>query len=561
MPTQRARLVVVDDGDPENAAVVAELESRYDRDYTIDVVPYADAHAHLTTLAEAGTPVALLLAGHLDGGADLLVTAHTLHPHAKRAILLRWGQHRAAREQLVQTLVKGQADYFLVKPTTSPDERFHRVVTELLDEWWRLRGTPFEAVQVVGPEESARSHEICDLLQRHDLPYGFYPRDSAAGRALLAEHGVDAGECVVIVTGSGTALVDPTNVEVADAIGARTAPGAGTYDVVVVGGGPAGLAAAVSASSEGLRTALVEQVALGGQAGTSSLIRNYLGFPRGISGAELAARAVDQAILFGTDLVYGGRVSSLRAEGPRRIVTLADGREIAARTVVIATGVTYRRLDVPALDALTGVGVFYGAATAEARSLAGEEAFVVGGGNSAGQAAMHLAKFARQVSILVRSESLAESMSDYLVRDIATRSNVLVRHCTEVVGGGGDGRLEWLTLADRRTGTTERVGAGALFVLIGAEPLTDWLPDTIARDDWGYVLTGPECSDPTCRSRDCHAAVDADRAPLLFETSLAGVFAVGDVRRGSVKRVASAAGEGAIAVRLVHEYLDTLPTG
>ena len=322
-----------------------------------------------------------------------------------------------------------------------------------------------------------------------------------------------------------------------------------TYDVVIVGGGPAGLAAAVYAGSEGLRVALVEREALGGQAGTSSMIRNYLGFPRGISGAELATRSLEQAVLFGTDIVYGSTATGLRAERDLRVVILGDGSEISSRTVVIATGVSYRRLEVPALEALIGAGVFYGAGMSEAQALAGERVFVVGGGNSAGQAAVHLSRYAERVTLLVRSGSLAKSMSQYLTAEIALTPNIDVRYGVEVVGGGGEGRLEWLELEDRHSGAVEAVPTAALFVLIGAQPFTDWIPSSVIRDQWGYVLTGARASSDT-RPGDT-------RAPLLLETDLPGVFAVGDVRQGSVKRVASGAGEGAICIRLVHEYLET----
>ena len=355
-------------------------------------------------------------------------------------------------------------------------------------------------------------------------------------------------EPVVLVDGSAP-LVGPANVEVAEALGARTRAGTGTYDVVVIGGGPAGLAAAVYAGSEGLRVALVERISMGGQAGTSSMIRNYLGFPRGISGAELATRAFEQALLFGTEMVYGGDVVDIRADGNVRIVELADGTKLTTRAVVVASGVSYRTLDVPSLAALNGAGVFYGSATSEARALIGEHACVVGGGNSAGQAAMHLANFADRVTIVVRSNTLAASMSDYLVKSIERTPNIDIRYETDVVGGGGDGRLEWLDLKDRTTGAIERAKAAALFVLIGAEPCTNWLPASVARDAWGYISTGGHC--------DCHFDTDGGRSPLMFETTVPGVFAIGDVRQGSVKRVASAAGEGAVCVRLIHEYLDT----
>jgi thioredoxin reductase (NADPH) len=308
----------------------------------------------------------------------------------------------------------------------------------------------------------------------------------------------------------------------------------------VVGGGPAGLSAAVYAESEGLRTALIEPTAMGGQAGTSSMIRNYLGFPRGISGAELAARAFDQAILFGTEMVYGNAATDLRCEDALRVVELRDGTTVACRAVVIATGVSYRTLDVPALQRFHGAGVFYGAAMSEAPDLAEQRAFVIGGGNSAGQAAIHLAKFAKQVTILVRRESLAASMSDYLITEIDATPNIDVRYRTEVADAGGNARLERLTLRDHAQRRDETVEAAALFVLIGAKPFTDWLPAAIDRDEWGYLTTGPSDTGP-------------HRVP--YETTMRGVFAVGDVRRDSIKRVASAVGEGAVCVRFVHDYL------
>jgi thioredoxin reductase (NADPH) len=315
--------------------------------------------------------------------------------------------------------------------------------------------------------------------------------------------------------------------------------------VVVVGAGPAGLAAAVYGASEGLRTALLEREAFGGQAGTSSLIRNYLGFPRGISGAELAGRAYEQAWMFGTQFVYGNPATSLATGGDLWVVGLQDGSAVTSRAVVIATGVSYRRLAVPGLESLAGAGVFYGAATTQAQALAGKRAFVVGGGNSAGQAALHLSKYAQQVTILVRSASLAASMSQYLIREIEAAPNIDIRYRTEVAGGGGDGRLEQLRLRHRDTGDTKTEQADGLFVLIGARPFTDWLPEAVERDQWGFILTGPDLAERWTLQRE----------PYLLETSAPGVFAAGDVRHGSVKRVASAVGDGSIAIRLAHDYL------
>ena len=380
---------------------------------------------------------------------------------------------------------------------------------------------------------------MCDLLQRHNMPFAFQRADSEAGAAILQAAGVDADTAPVVVLQDGRTLVDPSNIEVADALGARTRPGSGIYDVVVVGGGPAGLSAAVYAESEGLRTALIEPTAMGGQAGTSSMIRNYLGFPRGISGAELAARAFDQAILFGTEMVYGHAASGLRVDGDLRIVQLTDGTDVPARAVVIATGVSYRRLDVPSLAPFNGVGVYYGAASSEAAALTGQDVFVVGGGNSAGQAAVHLAKFAYsghdpRAGRVTRPQHVR--LPDHRDRrDSQHRPDVRRRGRR----GAGDGRLETIDV-QRPSGAVDTLPAAALFILIGAEPFTQWLPPEVERDEWGFVMTGP-----------------SDEAPsrLPFESTLSGVFAVGDVRRGSTKRVASAVGEGAVCVRLVHEYL------
>jgi thioredoxin reductase (NADPH) len=563
----RPTLVVVDDEDTSRAALARALTTRYGTDYSllVESSPVV-ALQSLRNLGAAGEEVAVILANQEMAempGATFLPAAHEIHPRARRGLLVPPTQNLVARKATAQACALGHADYFLIKPVQTPDERFHRAVTEFLDEWWRARGSTFELIRVVGEERSARFHELRDLLQRHDVPYGFYASESAAGRAALAQTKAGAARLPVLIMLDGRVLIDPTNREVAEALGAGVRPADVTYDVVIVGGGPAGLAAAVYAGSEGLRTALVEREALGGQAGTSSMIRNYLGFPRGISGAELAARALEQAVLFGTDIVYGSTATALRAEGDRRVVTLNDSTEVTSRAVVIATGVSYRRLEVPSLEALIGAGVFYGAGMSEAQALVGERAFVVGGGSPAGQAALHLAKYAERVTLLVRSGSLAESMSQYLISEIAATSNLEIRYRVEVVGGEGEGRVERLELKDRDSREIEAVPAAALFVLIGAQPFTQWLPSSVIRDQWGYVLTGAAARTAT-RNGAASGIASSDRrpveerTPLLLETNLPGVFAVGDVRQGSVKRVASGAGEGSICIRLVHEYLEAV---
>jgi thioredoxin reductase (NADPH) len=544
--TARPLIVAFDENDTSRATVTRELEGRYGRDYEIVVEASADAVlTRLADFAQAERDVVLVLADNQSGGERVLAATRPLHPHAKRGLLLGWNENRSRREAINRMLARGDADYFVGKPMASPDERFHRAITEFLDDWWRAHGQQFDIVTVIGEDHSARAHELRDLLQRHDVPYRYYRFGTQPAEEAFAQAGLAPTPQPVVIVRDAPPLVDPSNVEVADALGAQTRSGEGIYDVVVIGAGPAGLAASVYAGSEGLRTALVERTAMGGQAGTSSMIRNYLGFPRGISGAELATRALSQAVLFGTEVVYGSDVVGLRTDGGLHEVQLSDGATLAARTVVIATGVDYRRLDVPSLEPFQGVGFFYGAAMSEARNLTDEHVLVVGGGNSAGQAAVHLAQFARHVTILVRSETLAVSMSDYLVVTIERTPNIDVRFNTEIVGGGGAGHLEWAELHDHTTGAVEQVPAAGVFVLIGADPGTEWLPPTIARDAWGYVETGA----------DCTGSRRVGRAPLMFETTAPGVFAVGDVRHGSVKRVASAVGDGSVCVRLIHEYL------
>jgi thioredoxin reductase (NADPH) len=520
---------------------VEQLVARYSHDYTIVASPDAvSASQRLRTFAESAADVALILADRASNGAVLLDEARTAYPHARRGLLLNWNESRVHREEIAAAFAQRQAECFVTKPSGRPDERFHRSITELLDEWWRIRGPRTAAVRIVGAERTARVHEMCDVLQRHDIPFDFHSVDSDVGAAILQTARVNADTAPVVVLQDGRTLVDPSNLEIADALGARTRPGSGIYDLIVVGGGPAGLSAAVYAESEGLRTALIEPTAMGGQAGTSSMIRNYLGFPRGISGAELAARAFEQAILFGTEMIYGNAAAGLRVDGDLRIVELADGTDVPARAVVIATGVSYRTLDIPSLEPYNGVGVFYGAAMSEAAAIAGQDVFVVGGSNSAGQAAVHLARFASRVTILVRGESLAKSMSEYLIKEIDATPTIDLRYGVEVVGCAGDGRLETIDVLHRPSGAVDVLPTAALFILIGAEPFTQWLPSDVARDDWGFVMTGPSDDTPS---------------RLPFESTLSGVFAVGDVRRDSTKRVASAAGEGAVCVRLVHQYL------
>jgi len=545
-------VVLLADDARTRGRVEAELGKRYGADYQVIVTGSAqEALEALGELRDGQCQVSLVLAGQWlqdATGTELLARVRELYPAARRVLLISWGD-QAVVQAVVQATVLGDLDAYVVRPGTPPDEVFHRSVTEQLGEWGRSNLPGIEVVRVVGEEWAARSHELRELLGRNGIPFSFYPADSQEGQRLLEQGSGQALPAVVMF--DGRVLADPSNAEVAEAIGVSTKPGSGRYDVTVIGAGPAGLAAAVYGASEGLSTVVVEPEAIGGQAGTSSLIRNYLGFPSGVSGGDLAVRAYTQAWSFGAEYVYGNPATSLRPEGPELVVTVADGTEVRSRAVVVASGMAYRRLGIPALDALTGAGVFYGAAASEAKAVQGSEVFVVGGANSAGQAAVHLAKYAAQVTLLVRGRSLADSMSEYLIREIDAAPNIAVRCRVAVTGGSGQNRLESLTLTDLESSVAETVGAGALFVLIGAEPRTQWLPDTVRRDQSGFVVTGTDLLEDGRPAGDWPLR----RLPMFLESSLPGVFAVGDVRYGSVKRVASAVGEGSIAIRLVHDYL------
>jgi thioredoxin reductase (NADPH) len=548
-------LLVIDEDVDALARTELELSRRYGGDYAVRAERSAAAAlAALEAARGSGRAVALVLADQWLGettGTELLARVRGLHPSARRGLLVEWGAwgDPATSEAIFEAMALGCIDYYVLKPQASPDELFHRTVAEFLFEWARAEAPIEGEIEIVAEPRSARAHELRSLLARNGIPHAFHAPGTGEGRALLAEAGREDASAPVARAADGRVLVDPSNVDLAAAFGVSTELGEEReFDVVVIGAGPAGLAAAVYASSEGMRALVVERESIGGQAGSSSLIRNYLGFSRGVSGAELAQRAYQQAWVFGTSFLLMREVTELVPGERRHLLRIWGGGEVRAKAVVLASGVSYRRLEIPSLAGLEGSGVFYGASVAEAKALAGRRAFVVGGGNSAGQAAMHLCRYAQQVTLVVRGRSLADSMSSYLRGEIEAAGNVDVVPGTEVVDGAGEGRLESLTLRERESGRSRVVEADALFVMIGARPGTEWLPPGIERDRWGYVLTGHDAL--------LSGAAPGGQEPLMLETSLPGIFAVGDVRHGSVKRVAPAVGEGSVVIQQVHQHLE-----
>jgi thioredoxin reductase (NADPH) len=552
-------LLAVDDDLDALRQISDQLNLRYGSDYNVlcEKSP-ARAREKLKKLREDGGQVALVLASQSlseDTGADLLAYVKHVHPRAKRGLLIEfgdWGVKQTA-EAVLNAMALGHIDYYVLKPWRSPDEFFHRTITEFLHEWRRNVGYGSAEVEVVGEQWSPDVHELTSLLIRNGFPHVFHPRDSEEGRRILRECGCEHENVPVVRLLRKKILRNPSREELARAYGVTTQlSGESSFDVIVVGAGPAGLASAVAASSEGLRTLVIEREAIGGQAGASTLIRNYPGFSRGVSGAELAQRAYQQAWVFGAQLLLTKSVIGMQAIGDRHAVELSDGSRATAPSVVLATGVTYRRLGIPDLDRLSGAGVFYGASVSDAQSLAGHETYIVGGGNSAGQAAMHLRRYARRVFLVIRGTSLADSMSQYLRDTIAAHDDdIEVLLQTEVTGGGGEGRLQHLVLRGP-DGADRTVDAAALFVMIGAVPHKSWLPEDIELDDWGYVKTGRDALE----AKRLKGYGEPSRRFGEFETCIPGVFAVGDLRHGGVKRVASAVGEGSAVVRQIIEFLD-----
>ena len=481
-------------------------------------------------------------------GVDLLGEAGQVFPLAKRVLLTAYADTDAA----IRAINNAKLDYYLLKPWDPPEEKLYPVLNDLLDDWQASFHPPFKGIRVISDRWSPHSHQIRDFLARNQIPYRWLDIEQATeAKELIDFANVENPHFPLVLLPDGSHLSQPSNIELAEKIGLKTQAEKPFYDLVIVGGGPAGLAAAVYGASEGLKTVAVEREAPGGQAGTSSRIENYLGFPVGLSGGDLARRAVTQAKRFGVEILTPQEAKQVRLDNNYRIITLSDGTEISCHALILALGVSWRRLQVPGIDQFTGAGVYYGAAQTEALACSGEDVYVVGGANSAGQAAMYFSRYARTVNMLVRGDSLTKSMSQYLIDQIGATDNIQVQTHTSVIEAQGTTSLDTLVLQNSFTGETKTVAANSLFIFIGAVPNTDWLDGILARDERGFLFTGSDLP----RKNNKPLGWSLERDPYLLETNVPGIFAVGDVRHGSVKRVASGVGEGSICVQFVHRYL------
>ena len=548
-------IILLIDHDVTHLGVLEDgIRRRYGADYEILIERSGPAALEkVQQLVSAGEPLALVMATQWMPsitGIEVLAKVRDIDWRAKRVLMIDLGD-RGVQELVPPAISLGQIDAYLERPWGQLEFRFYPLIGDLLSERAKIDRSEAAWIRVVGDRMSPRIAEARDLLSRNGVPFEFYEATSETGKRLLEEGGLNGTTLPIFILFDGQIMVNPSNAEVATALGVQTRPKAGLYDVAIIGGGPAGLAAAVYGASEGLRVVVIEPEASGGQAGTTSLIRNYLGFPRGISGTELTRRAWEQAFLFGAEFIFMNRAVAISRRNELRVVTLTSGDEVVALSVVIACGVAYRRLGVQNVERLQGRGVYYGAAVTEAPAMTGQQVFIVGGANSAGQAAVYLSKYAKDVTMVVRGPGLGSTMSEYLLKEIERTKNIHICPNAEVVDAYGEHRLEGLLLRDRVKGSSERVAAGGLFLMIGANPRTEWLEGMIDRDARGFILTGSDL----VREGRSPEGWPMERPPLLFETSVPGVFAAGDVRHGSVPRVASAVGAGAIAIMLVHQYL------
>jgi thioredoxin reductase (NADPH) len=556
-------LLTVDDDPEVLQAVARDLRREYgDRFRVVRADSGASALDTLKQLKLRNEAVALFLVDQRMpqmSGVEFIEQAITLYPDAKRVLLTAYADTNAA----IRAINSANIDYYLMKPWEPPEERLYPVLNDLLDDWQANFRSPFEGIRVIGDRWSPYSHQVKDFLARNQVPYQWLDIEQETEAQRLVSY----AECPnrklpLVLFSNGDRLIQPTNVQIAEKIGLQTIAQKPFYDLVIVGGGPAGLAAAVYGASEGLHTVMIEREAPGGQAGTSSRIENYLGFPVGLSGSDLARRAVTQARRFGVEILTPQEATAIRTQDQYRILTVNDGKEISCHALILALGVSWRRLNIPGVEKLTGAGVYYGAAQTEALACTNEDVYVIGGANSAGQAAMYFSKYAREVTMLVRGDSLTKSMSQYLIDQIEATNNVKVQTHSSVIEAKGETSLEALVIENSQTGETQTVPANSLFIFIGALPHTDWLDGVVERDERGFILTGPDLN----RVSEIQAARNRisenrprgwslDRDPFLLETNVPGVFAVGDVRSGSVKRVASGVGEGSICVQFVHQYL------
>jgi thioredoxin reductase (NADPH) len=548
-------LLTVDDDPEVLRAIERDLRGHYAQKYR--VMRADSGSAGLSTLRELkarNNPVALLLADQrmpsMDG-VGFLAEAMDIHPQAKRALLTAYADTNAA----IDAINAAKIHYYLMKPWDPPEEKLFPALDDLLHDWNAQFRPPYEGIRVLGTRWSSRSYELRDFMARNQVPYQWIDVEMAAAdpevRRLIESLGPELDKLPLILFPDGQRIAEPSQQVIADKIGLQTHAQTNFYDLAIVGGGPAGLAAAVYGASEGLRTVMIEREAPGGQAGLSSRIENYLGFPSGLTGSDLARRAVAQARRFDVEILSPQEAISVRIDGPYRYIKLGDGFEISCHALLLAMGVQWRTLDIPGIDRFQGAGVYYGGGTSEALSCKGETVYIIGGANSAGQAAMHFAKFASKVIMLVRGESLASTMSHYLIEQIEKTSNIDVWLQTSVTEVHGDTRLDAITICRGSVGRPEKLPASSLFIFIGAQPRTEWLGDLIERDNRGFVLSGPDL----LRDGKRPASWTLDRDPGLLETSVPGIFVVGDVRHGSVKRVASGVGEGAVVVQFMHQYL------